>query len=192
MVNGSIISCEFHILLCRCKMYRLLIELCLVLILSTLVLANTPYPTVRNVTDFKQYADDTNQYRLPKNVVPISYNVFIFTTVHLKHTNFTGEVEIAVDVREPTTRIILQQRQLDIESIQLAYTATPQNKIDIDKETYDNITEFLTIPIRSGTPISAGSKLTLTIKYSGNLRTDRAGFYVSLYKEDQNEVYVKL
>ena len=52
---------------------------------------------------------------------------------------------------------------------------------------YESEREFLTLTRTSGVPFEVNSKWKLTIKYSGELREDNGGFYMSTYTDDEGK-----
>lgn len=124
-------------------------------------------------------------YRLPNNTRPIAYNIHLTTNVHTQNDfNFTGTVAITLEgVGNPSNTITLHHRELTILSAKLSLSTTPNVDITlIQPPAYNAENEFLTYTLGTGaTPIQAGLKYVLTIKYTGTLRTDESGFYRSSY-----------
>lgn len=129
-------------------------------------------------------------YRLPNNTIPESYNVQFTTLVHQGDRAFSGSVEITINVVSPTSSIVLHHRQLTIGTI----TLTNANGAAIvplapAPYPYDPITEFLTINLAANQlPLPVGSRYILRIQYSGDLRYDEAGFYLSTYVAADNTI----
>ncbi|KAH8311143.1 hypothetical protein KR044_004566 [Drosophila immigrans] len=137
-------------------------------------------------------ADDNseNNYRLPNNTAPVSYDVELWTNVHAGIRQFNGTVKIDLQVLETTNRITLHARQTG------NYTATILSKDTATSTpveltvTTDAVREFLYLTPTSGTNTFAeGTNWTLTISYTGFLRTDQGGFYISSYTDDQGAVH---
>lgn len=116
-------------------------------------------------------------YRLPNETSPESYEITIVTNIDKNNFTFSGTVVIHVRVLEVTSNITLHARQLTIESVKLESETRADVKLDLF--VYDESTEFLTIP--TVTQLEAGKLYTLTVKYTGELRTDYFGFYRSSY-----------
>lgn len=123
-------------------------------------------------------------YRLPNNTKPESYEITLRTRVDKGQFNFTGNVNIYIEVLEENTKTItLHARQLTFGTITLKQGTS---EIDLKDHAYDTETEFLTIPLKSDTLIK-GRFYYLNIEYSGELRKDMGGFYRSSYINANNE-----
>ena len=169
-------------------MVRFSHELFLVLTLVTAFVSSQSFPGVRRVEDFEPLQSDPISYRLPQNVRPLSYDVHLRTNVHINETEFSGTVIINLDVFEATTSITLHHRQLTILGQTLVNTENNNLNYVLGSATYNTTTEFLTFPVVSGT-IPVGTKLTLSINFSGSLRNDAAGFYRSTYVHEGRQMY---
>ena len=55
---------------------------------------------------------EMNPYRLPSSVVPSHYMLHL--KPDLETETFTGDVEIAVQVSEPVTQIVLNAKEMDL------------------------------------------------------------------------------
>lgn len=161
--------------------------LLVILAFATLVAANSPFP-IRRVEDINQEVTETLQdqtsvsYRLPNNTRPISYDVQLTTHVHTQTDfSFTGEVAVRFLVVQTSNTITLHQRQLTIGEYSLVLARNPTVNIPLNVVEYDNVTEFLTFTLTSGS-LGIVSEYILTIKYNGTLRTDPGGFYRSSYE----------
>lgn len=117
--------------------------------------------------------------RLPRAIRPLHYDLHLETAVHDGGIrNYGGEVEIKLQVLENTSSVVIHQRGLNLISVNLN-TDTGLG-LPIGTETYNNVTEFLTIP--TSNQLNVGDNLTLTIKFSGKLQSGTAGFYRSQYQ----------
>lgn len=124
------------------------------------------------------------QYRLPNNTRPESYEIFLTTEIADGIFEFTGVVQIDVNVVEESNSITLHHRQLEITSTQLL---AGEKEISLAPVNYDSVSEFLTLTTVNH-KFSAGDKLQLTIEYKGTLREDRGGFYRSSYKVGKKDM----
>ena len=118
--------------------------------------------------------------RLPRAIRPLHYEISLDTAVHdggLR--DYGGEVKIDLDVLELTSNVVLHHRGLNIIDVNLSNATTGTNLV-IQSQTYDNVTEFLSIQSRD--QLNDGDKLRLEIKFSGKLQTGTAGFYRSQYQ----------
>uniref|UniRef100_W8BQH0 Aminopeptidase n=1 Tax=Ceratitis capitata TaxID=7213 RepID=W8BQH0_CERCA len=131
-----------------------------------------------------------DNYRLPNNTVPIHYDIELTTNVHNGTTSFSGKVQIILTATEDTRTIVLHARQLT------GFIATIQNGTLANAAAY-NMTvsyetdrEFLSLtPTNTGITLYKNTTWTLTITYTGNLRTDRAGFHILSYTDAQNRLH---
>ena len=169
-------------------MVRHVRELFFMQTLVTAFVYSQRFPSARQVDDFKPLPYDPISYRLPRNVNPPSYELHISTNVHRHEREFTGTVIINLDVVQVTSSITLHQRQLTILNQTLVNTENTTLSYLLGTPIYNETTEFFTLPIQSET-ISVGTKLTLTINYSGQLSTTLHGFYLSKYYFEDKEMY---
>ena len=122
-------------------------------------------------------------YRLPKSVIPHSYELSLKSEVHSEgNTKFEGTVKIEVNVTEDTNLVILQSSGLAIGQINI----TDSNGVTINQaqsHTFDIERDFL--KIHSSDPLLNGQKYFLEINFTGNLKTTTtSGFYRSQYQVD--------
>ncbi|GAB7359225.1 hypothetical protein MBLNU230_g5884t1 [Neophaeotheca triangularis] len=118
---------------------------------------------------------------LPKNVKPLHYDLTL--EPNLKTFQYEGTVTIDLDVVEDTKSISLNTLDLDIKETIIksggsVVSSTPTLNYDEDSQT-TKIDFDQTIP--------AGSKATLTQKFTGTLNDNMAGFYRSSYKDANGE-----
>jgi aminopeptidase N len=128
--------------------------------------------------DIKPFSDDG---RLPKDVVPVHYDLQLTTNVHNNGNRaITGFVKILVKILTETNRIVLHNRGLNINYVNLL-TENGANSIQVNYTT-DSSRDFLIIvPVNAQVVLPAGNEFYIEIKFTGNLRTDMGGFYRSLY-----------
>jgi len=92
--------------------------------------------------------------RLPKNIVPVSYNIYLHPNI--TESNFTGSVTIICDVKKSTDFVVFHMKNLTIEMISvtragagdnaeaygggrwLEYTKNEQIYVALDKTIPDN------------------------------------------------------
>ena len=154
----------------------------LVAVLITVISA-VPYKSSfdsdnEELDDIKPFADDG---RLPKDVVPVHYDLRLTTNVHDNgERGFVGFVKILVNVLADTSLIKLHNRGLIITYMRL----TSQDGAFIyDADfSHDTANEFLIITlVNSEIFLLAGNEYYIEIAFSGNLRNDMGGFYRSFY-----------
>ncbi|XP_055306447.1 aminopeptidase N-like [Sitodiplosis mosellana] len=134
-----------------------------------------------NVQTFTVDTRDEQNYRLPNNTKPETYDITIRTTVDeaVNEDNdfsFEGTVVINIKALEETSTITLHARQLTITDIRLKSA----NGGDIQLEwTYSIVPELVILATKS--KLEKDKNYLVTIAYTGELRKDNAGFYRSSY-----------
>ncbi|XP_024878008.1 aminopeptidase N-like [Temnothorax curvispinosus] len=132
---------------------------------------------------------EENQFRLPKYVVPIHYNVKLIP--HIVDGNFTtnGETSIDIEVREPTNAIALHTVKLTIDE---SLTKITRKGVDDEnskseyapkQHEYNGQTQILTLRFEESLDVGA---YTLHINFTGVIlpHTEPRGFYRSFYTDD--------
>lgn len=132
-------------------------------------------------------ASDINQvnYRLPNNTIPEHYEISLETKIHQQNFTFTGSVRIKLLALEATKNITIHARQLIIKEKQYFLTADDiPMPMDVQMSV-DRTTEFLIFNVPNG--LEKGKRYQLLIFYTGELRSDMAGFYRSSYVNSKKE-----
>ncbi|ALC45617.1 CG31343 [Drosophila busckii] len=135
------------------------------------------------------HADDNSErnYRLPNNTIPITYDVELWTWVDTGNRTFNGSVKIELNVLEATDTITLHARQIG------NFSATIERKDNrpsdvLPAKVTPGTREFLHIT-SEGVTFPQHSRWLLSINYTGELRTDNGGFYLSQYTDDAGQVH---
>lgn len=110
-------------------------------------------------------------FRLPRHVVPRRYDVLLRPS--LDDATFDGRVAISIDVTQPTSTIVLNAIELDIDTCTLDGRPTTW--------TLEPDTERMVVRTA---PLPEGSDVTLEIGFSGVLNDKLRGFYRSTYVDD--------
>ncbi|MBC7480515.1 MAG: M1 family metallopeptidase [Rhizobacter sp.] len=119
------------------------------------------------------FALDRTPGKLPKNVVPVEYTLHLVPD--LASLRFKGDVMIAIDVRRPTRHIVLNARNLRIESAALhragraPLALVPQ--LDAERQT---------LSFALARPLAPG-RYELTMAYSGVINREIQGLYYDDY-----------
>lgn len=129
-------------------------------------------------------------YRLPTALKPYYYHIRVNTTFDslTEPTAYNGHVEIKFQCVEKTFNLTLNMRDLNIDNSSITIkdleNTTFQNA-NIKTWQYDSIREFLIISL----PVSfeVGHNYSVSIKYSGQFRTDNTGFYRSSYIDNESK-----
>ena len=118
----------------------------------------------------------SNRMILPDDVVPDAYRIAI--TPHADQATFDGSVEIDVQVRRRTERIVLDSAELAIASATLdAETAVPRIALDAERQ---RATFTFAHPLALG-------RHTLRIAYSGKINDQAAGLFKLQYATPQGQ-----
>jgi puromycin-sensitive aminopeptidase len=121
-------------------------------------------------------ADDP--YRLPRTASPVHYALTL--EPDLKAATFSGTVHITLRVHEPTSRLLCNALELDIESAVLDHRDSLEVRLDPERERLE-----LTAP----TVILPGEH-HLRIAYRGVLNDKLRGFYRSTFTDEHGHEHV--
>ncbi|XP_032687648.1 putative aminopeptidase-2 [Odontomachus brunneus] len=164
------------------KIFRKHILLCALIILLSGNAAGEFSPH-RDVFAQKAYLsrdDESVDYRLPKSVRPISYEIMFMPK--LQNFKFEGIEKIVAVVEQETDTITLH-----VGNIQINSQSVIINQTNIyESMNYDKVTEKHTI-ILSET-LKKGSEILITFSFHGNLRDDMIGFYKSSYFDEDGQI----
>src|SRR6185437_3357707 len=108
--------------------------------------------------------------RLPKNVTPSRYKLFLDPSIEQK--SFSGEETIDVILAQPAKEIVLNSLDLDISTAEISASGKTQ-KANV---TYDKPDEMVRFTI--GTAVPAGPA-QIHLKFSGKLTAGLRGLYLS-------------
>lgn len=128
---------------------------------------------------------DDLDYRLPNSTLPSHYDIVLTTRVDEGIKDFSGTVTIDLDVVEETTSIVIHARQLSNFVAKIESEAGVSEAVTVVSE---ETREFLTITRNNNALFPKESKWKLTVEYTGELRTDNGGFYLSTYTDADNKV----
>ncbi|KAH8805345.1 putative aminopeptidase [Xylogone sp. PMI_703] len=119
----------------------------------------------------------TRRECLPGTVKPSHYDIFIHNIKYVDEWSFSGTVVIDASVQSPTTEVVLNVRDLAIDSaqIQIKNGAT----ISATSITYDLKLQRASLVFPSELPL--GSSIQLMISFHGGITDVMAGFYHSKY-----------
>ena len=115
------------------------------------------------------FAFERTPGKLPKDVVPVEYALHLVPD--LASLRFKGDVNIAIDVRQPTRRIVLNARNLRIESAALQRPGQAPRallpQLDAERQT---------LSFALARPLAPG-RYQLAIAYSGVINREVQGLY---------------
>ena len=128
--------------------------------------------------------DGQSSFKLPNNVIPTKYELFITTRIDKGISEFSGNVKIHVKVLKPSETITLHSIGCEISEISLTI---PKNNKTFTSLVYyfDNLKDFLIVNL----PYKADKNENLLIKitYTGTLRNDSFGFHRLNYIDSNNK-----
>ena len=116
-------------------------------------------------------------YRLPRTVVPSRYDLTL--EPNLETGAFIGAIEIAIEVVEPVTEIVLNANELRLDDATL--TAAEGRTVEVSKILTDDDAERATVDL---TETAAAGEWTLRIGFQGELNPRLTGFYRSTYTDE--------
>lgn len=106
------------------------------------------------------------EYRLPQDVIPLSYKLFIKPDLH--SGTYIGHVEVQCQVQIPTHTITLHSKNLNVNK---AYLNNDTELQIANKEIYD----FLILT--SETQLNGGQIYKVNIDFEGDMKNKTYGFY---------------
>src|ERR687897_386000 len=122
-------------------------------------------------------------YRLPRTVVPSRYDLTL--EPDLEASTFTGTVEVALEVVEPVTEIVLNANELRLDDATL--TAADGRRVEVSKILTDDEAERATVDLAE---VAEPGSWTLGIAFAGELNPRLTGFYRSTYADDGGDTQV--
>lgn len=129
--------------------------------------------------DNAKYQHESEDYRLPKSIIPTAYKIDLKNIDFLKST-FEGSVEIDALVTESTKRIVFHRgRFLNDRGIQVYKNGSI---LKTAKPDYDQLTEQVTITLTDD--LSDSEEIKIKSSFDGVLRDDMIGFYKSSYLDE--------
>lgn len=148
------------------------VVLLIILVALNLVLA---YDNV-SIDENKNSNEISARYRLPKKIIPISYDLSIYT--HPSNADYNGHVRIILQVLEKTDFIVLHTDALTVQS-NASLSDKSGQLISILHYVYDQETQMLTIKLEHALE---PAKYTIELSFKGYIANDVFGFYASLYE----------
>ncbi|CAG9805384.1 unnamed protein product [Chironomus riparius] len=127
--------------------------------------------------------EEPKTYRLPNDSIPVNYEIIITTNVHTGELNFTGNVKIRLKIMEPTNKITLHSRQIDILKIDIWSGSTPFPIRTNAPINFIESHDFLVVDLPN--IYDPYTELILVINYNGKIRDDGTGFYYGTYTDDE-------
>ncbi|KAF7414799.1 hypothetical protein HZH68_003288 [Vespula germanica] len=125
-------------------------------------------------------------HRLPKNIVPISYDLRILTKLAANDFLYEAEVRITLDALEKTNTIVLHAHKLRIDKDKsFLYRGT--DKILIHDQYIDTNRQFYIVKCMKYFEVG---RYTLVLSFVGEIQDDVFGFYRSSYEVDGQKKWI--
>lgn len=124
--------------------------------------------------------EDAVTHRLPNDTIPLHYELWLTTDIHVPIFEYQGRIKIDIQAIEDTNLITLSQYLINIDEITLEDSTG--GLIEITDITTDDENFFL--KISTADLLTAGSNYILDITFNSVLREQLAGFYRSSYIRD--------
>jgi puromycin-sensitive aminopeptidase len=118
-------------------------------------------------------------YRLPRTVVPSRYDLTL--EPDLDTGTFDGAIEVALEILEPVTEIVLNANELRLDDATL--TAADGSQVEVSKVLTDDEAERATVDLAE---TAQPGEWSLRISFRGKLNPRLTGFYRSTYRDDGN------
>lgn len=117
----------------------------------------------------------SNPYRLPRTVLPQRYDLTL--TPDLDAATFAGSVDIVVEVGEPTTTVVMNAIELEVDEAWVTAGGT-RHEVSVS---LDEDTERCTLTLTEALPAGAA---TVSLRFRGLLNDKLRGFYRSTFTDD--------
>lgn len=117
---------------------------------------------------------DQNPYRLPREVIPLRYQLRL--EPDLTNFTFSGSEQIEIEITEPVTEIVLNAIELDLQSAEIKHSSQ-QTNLEIS---YQEETQRVILASPGLLPVGPA---ILDIKFTGVLNDQLHGFYRSTFTD---------
>ena len=123
--------------------------------------------------------------RLPTNIKPSRYEVFLIPFIIPDNFTIAGEVNVDINITEPTTNITVHIYDMTIHEDEAKLVLSDDgSEVAITGHGYDDFRQFYILQL--GQELS-NTQARLTIKWTGNLNDELAGFYRSSYTDENGD-----
>lgn len=131
---------------------------------------------------------ENKSFRLPKEVKPICYDLFLHPK--LKENTFSGKVTILIDVLDNRRTIALHQKGLNITSAKLISYGLEED-YEIKISSISDPTKYEIFVISTENEFKSGL-YNLSLEFDGSLGNKIVGFYSSNYQYYDEEACIIL
>lgn len=140
--------------------------------------------TVAVNNELRSSTENTTDYRLSGNVVPLEYFIHLKPHVTQINSTFTGTVGITAIIKRTTSEIVLHADTIEIDNVSVfcIYKRTSAlTKLSVSNVTKTEKYQFLNI--RMQLPITYGTHIKIEISYNGKIYDNLSlGLFKSTYK----------
>lgn len=126
-----------------------------------------------------QKVEKDSEGLLPKALFPEVYTLHIVPD--MDKSVFSGTVSVLLNARESTSRIVFNARDLDISEVSVKIGG---ELATVGEQEYDKKLQQMTLAVDK---IEAGSTVTLSMAFSGEIKENMVGFYKSSYLSKDSE-----
>ncbi|XP_067653450.1 uncharacterized protein [Haliotis asinina] len=130
---------------------------------------------------------------LPKTVKPIFYDLEMRPNMYEGEPStftFTGYVKITVECLQPTNEVILHANKLDITSGSVDFAVGEGDSDDVKYMSHDLDSANQLLKIHLNKKMVKNKIYYLKMNFTGPLKDDLVGFYLSSYKRGDTTVYL--
>lgn len=157
------------------------------LVLATCWAGNPIYESV-SPQPIQEISDD---YRLPKNVVPTNYVIELTPYLDTNDTNkftFKGQSKIDLVIKQNTKTITFHANNLNLSNIILEYSLSENQSKQIDniKPEINKQKDFVTLTLEEELN-STLKNVKLSLHFTGVLNDNLRGFYRSSYQDGEEK-----
>ena len=124
----------------------------------------------------------SNPYRLPRHITPTHYGIRL--ELDFDSLTFDGSVAIDVGITSPTSQIVLNAAEVEIQS---AVLLSATESTAVDDISYDSKYERATLTLES--EITPGS-YRLDLQHTGSINDQLRGLYRSVYQDGEGNEHV--
>jgi len=131
---------------------------------------------------FKKIDDEEQQLRLPQTSEPQMYRIKLnVPQIQNGGLGFSGDVSIDIMINQNTDKIMFHSKQQTINELRVFdRLGNEMQVLDFSLQTAGDSLTIYFMDI-----LSAGTKITVNIKYSTNLLTSSTGFYRTSYTNNE-------
>ncbi|XP_047132820.1 endoplasmic reticulum aminopeptidase 1 isoform X2 [Hydra vulgaris] len=134
--------------------------------------------------------------RLPLNVIPERYKIYLHPNITDNKFGFTGTVRILINITEETDSVLLHIKDLNISEVKCYHGSSAMSKhkgpedsqqVPVKDHLISVEHEFLMIRMKEQHELEVGKQYTLFIRFNGRLSNGLEGFYKSSYTTSKGE-----